>query len=100
MHSYRSLQGSASAGVIARVLCHPLDTAKSRIQAQSTASGHSMLYRSTLHALTNTLRYEGVRGLYRGFLITLVGSVPATCLYLTSYEVRLPLYITRVITLS
>ena len=31
-------------------------------------------------------RNEGVRGLYRGIGAVLVGGIPATCLYLTTYE--------------
>lgn len=44
------------------------------------------LYTSTYSALINTLKYEGLIGLYRGIVTTSLGAVPATCLYYTTYE--------------
>ena len=87
--SYSSLLASAAAGVMARFPCHPLDTAKARLQVQSGSgiSQHTSLrYGSLIDALRKTAAREGFRGLYRGFGITAVGSAPATCLYLTSYD--------------
>ena len=87
------LLASASAGVLARFPCHPLDTCKARLQVQARAidaaaarDGTRPRYRSLADALGRTLRAEGWRGLYRGFGVTAVGSAPATCLYLTSYD--------------
>ena len=81
-----SLLASASAGVFARFPCHPLDTAKARLQAQQPSLGTNPRYRSVLQTLLKTFQIEGMRGLYRGFGITALGSAPATCLYLTSYD--------------
>lgn len=81
-----SLLASASAGIFARFPCHPLDTAKARLQAQQPSFSNAPRYRSVLQTLLKTFKNEGVRGLYRGFGITALGSAPATCLYLTSYD--------------
>ena len=70
---YPTVLGSASAGLIARVICHPIDTVKSRLQAGQSA------FRSL----------EGVSALYRGLGAVVVGGVPGVCIYLTSYEVFL-----------
>lgn len=37
--------------------------------------------------LARTTRLQHIRGLYRGLGVSMLGSAPATCLYLTSYEV-------------
>jgi len=44
------------------------------------------LYTSTYSALINTLKYEGLIGLYRGIVATSLGAVPASCIYYTTYE--------------
>jgi hypothetical protein len=67
-------QGSAAAGMIGRVFCHPLDTVKARLQASTGVKT----------SIWSQLR---LRGLYRGLGVSMLGSAPATCLYLTSYEV-------------
>ncbi|KAG6580074.1 Mitochondrial Carrier (MC) Family [Phytophthora cinnamomi] len=77
-----TLLGSASAGMIGRVFCHPLDTVKARLQA-STASGQTIASHLNLRAFS----LQHLRGLYRGLGVSMLGSAPATCLYLTSYEV-------------
>lgn len=96
--------------MIGRVFCHPIDTVKARLQASTTASRQSMAthlqlrnlsYATTTAAwlivvvriLTTCARtyswtsWQHLRGLYRGLGVSMIGSAPATCLYLTSYEV-------------
>lgn len=68
---YPTLLGSATAGLVARVICHPIDTVKSRLQAGQSA------FRSL----------EGIGALYRGLGAVVVGGVPGVCIYMTSYEV-------------
>ncbi|KAH7482494.1 hypothetical protein PRIC1_006884 [Phytophthora ramorum] len=77
-----TLLGSAAAGMIGRVFCHPLDTVKARLQA-STASGNTIASLLNLRAFS----LQHLRGLYRGIGVSMLGSAPATCLYMTSYEV-------------
>tara|TARA_B100000795_G_scaffold265280_1_gene246889 strand:- start:2143 stop:3126 length:984 start_codon:yes stop_codon:yes gene_type:complete len=77
------LLASSSSGVLARFPCHPLDTCKARLQVQGSSQNK---YTSLFDTLTKTARAEGMKGLYRGFGITVIGSAPATCLYLTSYD--------------
>ena len=73
---------SSLSGFLSRMLFHPIDTAKSRIQA--SVSNYS--YKSTHEALIETMRQSGVKGLYRGLGAALVGGIPGTCMYLTGYE--------------
>ena len=69
---------SATAGIISRILTHPLDTAKARLQANNT-------YRGPIDALFRTYKHEGIRALYRGLNAVIVGGTPGTILYLTGY---------------
>lgn len=72
---------SASAGLVSRLLTHPLDTAKARIQASMATQ-----YKNTLDVLVRTTRNEGLLALYRGFGIIVFGGTPGTIVYLTGYE--------------
>lgn len=74
--------GSATAGLVGRVLTHPLDTAKARLQS---VGGHS--YKGAFDVLYQTARLEGLRGLYRGFGTVIVGGTPGTILYFCSYDI-------------
>lgn len=65
------------------VFCHPLDTAKARLQ---TLPSNKVIYRNGLHVLRHSLKTEGFRSWYRGFAITFWGAAPGCCLYLTTYE--------------
>jgi hypothetical protein len=71
---------SASAGIISRILTHPLDTAKARLQVPDTK------YKGTIDVLRRTVQYEGVTTLYRGFSAIIVGGTPGTMAYLCSYD--------------
>ena len=72
---------SCTAGFISRICCHPIDTCKARIQ--STQSGIGMNLKTCFSHIWKT---EGIGGLYRGIGIAAVGSAPAGCLYLSTYE--------------
>jgi hypothetical protein len=74
--------GSAAAGIVGRIVTHPLDTAKARLQSLSGAS-----YRGPADALVKTFRSEGIRGLYRGFPTVIVGGTPGTIIYLCGYDI-------------
>lgn len=74
--------GSAAAGIVGRIVTHPLDTAKARLQSLSGAS-----YRGPADVLVQTFRSEGIRGLYRGFPTVIVGGTPGTIIYLCGYDI-------------
>lgn len=71
---------SATAGVISRILCHPLDTCKARLQNPGSE------FSGTLQVVRQTLRHEGIGGLYRGLGTVISIGTPAFVLYLTTYE--------------
>ena len=77
---------SAAAGCVGRICTHPLDVAKARIQYIDPSGAQNLPYKGTLDVLRRTARTEGIKGLYRGFGAVIVGGVPATMLYLCSYD--------------
>ncbi len=75
--------GSSFAGIISRVLTHPLDTAKARLQAPTSINPP---YRGARDVIFRTFKSEGITSLYRGFGAVLVGGTPGTMAYFCSYE--------------
>jgi hypothetical protein len=69
---------SASAGLIGRFICHPIDTLKAKLQVTDT--------RTLRDVMSSTWRTEGLSGFYRGLGAVLIGGVPGVCVYLTTYE--------------
>jgi hypothetical protein len=78
----------AAAGAAARVPLHPIDTCKAKLQVQvrTVAAAKAAPFSSLPAALLSVGRTEGLRGLYRGFVGSVIGAVPAACLYFTVYE--------------
>lgn len=75
----------AGAGLTAVTLTYPLDTIRARLAFQVTGE-HK--YTGILHTATTILKEEGgVRGLYRGFVPTLMGMVPYAGLSFYCFEV-------------
>ena len=63
---------------------HPIDTIKAKLQVQRyDRNGNRSIINSIFK---ETMRVEGIKGLYRGFGISLFGSMPAAGLYFGSYE--------------
>lgn len=61
---------------------YPTDLIKTRLQVQRTQH----LYKGTLDVLVKTVRLEGGKGLYKGFLVSQLGILTGH-LYIASYEV-------------
>lgn len=59
---------STVAGIASRVLLHPIDSIKTRMQ---TARGRGMEM-----TVWKTIRGGGIRGLYRGIVGSIIGVVP------------------------
>ena len=75
--------GSATAGIISRIITHPLDTVKARMQAPSSSFA---TYRGPIDALMQTYRHEGIRSLYGGFAAVIVGGECYSSLYNLLYS--------------
>lgn len=74
------LLASALSGAISRCVVHPLDTLRARLMV-ATAKQESLL--SAARGIVST---DGLRGLYRGFGISVVMQAPAVATYLSTYD--------------
>ncbi|KAM3135864.1 hypothetical protein pb186bvf_011993 [Paramecium bursaria] len=75
---------SILAGIVGKGACFPLDTIRSKIQVQQNqfALKGGQIYGTA----KMTIASEGIKGLYKGFLISMLVTGPGYSLYLTSYE--------------
>ena len=71
----RTVVASAAAGLVARVVLHPIDTLKSRVQVAKSPE------------LARVVPLLKSPGLYRGFAVAAAGSIPGVTLYFTSFHV-------------
>ncbi|XP_008589979.1 PREDICTED: mitochondrial carnitine/acylcarnitine carrier protein CACL [Galeopterus variegatus] len=75
----------AAAGAIQCVICCPMELAKTRLQLQD--AGAARAYRGSLDCLAQIYRREGVRGVHRGMLSTLLRETPSFGVYFLTYDV-------------
>ncbi|KAG0229480.1 hypothetical protein BGW42_001570 [Actinomortierella wolfii] len=71
-----NLSASTIAALCSRLLTHPLDTIKTRVQASSSGQSDGQIVRNIIKS----------RGLYRGLPVALTLSVPGLSVYLTVYD--------------
>ena len=90
--------GDAVAGVVASVLAKtgvfPLDLVRKRLQVQGPTRGlyvHRNIpeYRGVGATMAVIVRTQGVRGLYRGLVVSLVKAAPASAVTMWTYEMAL-----------
>ncbi|KAI2618499.1 mitochondrial deoxynucleotide carrier [Hypoxylon sp. NC1633] len=87
--------GDATAGIVASVIAKtgifPLDLVRKRIQVQGPTRSkyvHKNIpeYAGTLSTMRLILAKEGVRGLYRGLVVSLIKAAPASAVTMWTYE--------------
>jgi len=74
------------AGVTQSVICSPVELTKTRLQIQADRGG-PLKYKGAIHCLQEIYRTEGVRGIFRGQLSTVLREAPAFGTYFLSFEV-------------
>lgn len=110
------MTAGAGAGFATSLVTCPMDVVKTRLQSQSIprhANPHAIIiqsilmsangngsnggkngnvkpYKGTVPSLRRIFKEEGVRGLYRGLLPTLVGYLPAHAIYFSVYSLSKP----------
>lgn len=79
----------AAAGAIQSVICCPMELAKTRMQMQGTGEKKSFrkMYKNSLDCLVRIYNQEGLRGVNRGMVTTLIRETPAFGVYFLSYDV-------------
>ncbi|KAL4631585.1 solute carrier family 25 member 43 [Arapaima gigas] len=70
---WRAIAAGGLAGIVAALVSYPLEVAETRLVAQNV---REPTYRGAVHVLTSVYRREGLRALYRGFSLTVIGAVP------------------------
>ncbi|XP_004698859.1 mitochondrial basic amino acids transporter [Echinops telfairi] len=75
----------AAAGTIQCVICCPMELAKTRLQLQD--AGQARTYSGSLDCLGQIYRREGLRGINRGMLSTLLRETPSFGVYFLTYDV-------------
>lgn len=78
---YRLFLAGALAGCTSVAATYPFDIARARLAVTSSAR-----YRNLPHLFVVTLHEEGLRGVYRGFSVTLLGQIPYTGVAFCTYE--------------
>ncbi|XP_034018219.1 mitochondrial basic amino acids transporter-like [Thalassophryne amazonica] len=78
----------AAAGGIQCIICCPMELAKTRMQMQGTGEKKSSkkVYKNSLDCLLRIYRKEGLWGVNRGMVTTLVREVPGFGVYFLAYD--------------
>eukprot|EP00756_Hemistasia_phaeocysticola_P003678 Hpha_TRINITY_DN1237_c0_g1::TRINITY_DN1237_c0_g1_i1::g.44834::m.44834/K14684/SLC25A23S; solute carrier family 25 (mitochondrial phosphate transporter), member 23/24/25/41 len=79
------LCGIISSGV-AQLVSYPLGLVRQRLQAQGMTADRPVVFSSPWHCFSLTYSKAGVRGLYAGFVPTLLKATPAAAISYASYE--------------
>ena len=79
----------AAAGTIQCVICCPMELAKTRMQMQGTGEkkkSSRKVYKNSLDCLARIYQREGLRGVNRGMVTTLVRETPGFGVYFLAYD--------------
>jgi solute carrier family 25 folate transporter 32 len=80
-----SMIAGAGGGLVASVATCPLDVIKTKLQAQRFVKGQGG-YEGVLDTVRSVIKYDGLRGLYRGLGPTLLGYLPTWAIYFAVYD--------------
>ncbi|XP_027921046.1 folate transporter 1, chloroplastic-like isoform X1 [Vigna unguiculata] len=83
---WENATAGAAAGFATVAVMHPLDVVRTRFQVNDGRVAHLPSYKNTAHAIYTIARYEGLRGLYAGFLPGVLGSTISWGLYFFFYD--------------
>jgi len=82
-----SLLSGGLAGGTTELFVYPLDFVRTRLVSDMATNPSERRYRGIWHCMVKTVRTEGgIRGLYRGFLITVCGIIPYRAVYFGGYD--------------
>ncbi|CAK8692490.1 mitochondrial basic amino acids transporter-like [Clavelina lepadiformis] len=79
----------AIAGAVQCVICTPMELAKTQMQVQGigTRKTGKVQYKHSPDVLVKMFKKDGIRGCYRGMMITLLRETPAFGCYFATYDI-------------
>ncbi|TPX46974.1 hypothetical protein SeLEV6574_g02905 [Synchytrium endobioticum] len=87
---WKRMSAGAVCGVLGAFSCNPFELVKTRLQSKSsgksTAIGTQHSYNGVWHALKSIYMSEGIKGLYRGSVLSMGRSIVGTSTNLASYS--------------
>lgn len=69
---WRAILAGGLAGIVAALVTYPLEVTETRLIVQNC---RRPTYLSVVHTLSDIYRTEGLKALYRGFSLTLLGAL-------------------------
>ena len=81
------------AGLAQCVICSPMELAKTRLQVQGLGESHKYFqshthtYSGPLDCIIKIYKAEGIRGVFRGFSLTVLRETPSLGVYFASFEI-------------
>ncbi|KAJ3319064.1 Mitochondrial carrier protein ymc2 [Gonapodya sp. JEL0774] len=84
----QSMGFGAIAGFAFWIACYPVDVVKAKIQLDSL-DPTKRAYRSAIHCVTSTLRSEGAKGLFRGFVPCMLRAAPVNAATFAAFEIAM-----------
>mmetsp|Transcript_9160 Transcript_9160/g.27577 ORF Transcript_9160/g.27577 Transcript_9160/m.27577 type:complete len:319 (+) Transcript_9160:122-1078(+) len=83
LRDYQLASGAAS--IAQKIVLHPVDTIKTRLQHLRLTS--EVVFKDPAMHVVRFIRAEGLAGLYRGIVTSLIGAIPVSMVYMPSYEI-------------
>eukprot|EP00116_Pleurobrachia_bachei_P004863 sb/3465125/ len=77
---------SALGGGCGAAFVYPIDLVKTRLQNQVTTIADEVLYKNSWDCFKKVLKFEGVKGLYRGLIPQLCGVAPEKAIKMTTND--------------
>jgi solute carrier family 25 (adenine nucleotide translocator) protein 4/5/6/31 len=83
---WRQGLSGASAGFTTMLITYPLDLTRTQLAVDTSLTKGKKLYNGMFDCMKQTVQKDGVRGLYKGLLISLLEITPYTAIAMGGYE--------------
>jgi solute carrier family 25 (adenine nucleotide translocator) protein 4/5/6/31 len=83
---WRQASSGAASGFTTMLIVYPLDLIRTQLSVDTTATAGKKLYNGMFDCMKKTVQVDGVPGLYKGLLISLIEITPYTAIAMGGYE--------------
>ena len=80
------LAAGSATGILKCITSYPLELVHTRLAADIAQKGQRRSYTGILHCINQTLRHEGVRGLYKGIVASTATVTPYLAIAFSAYD--------------